>query len=453
MLNETVLFLKERNELRVAAELLMTFGKYARSVEEYDSIARGYCDIKRYKDSIKWAEKALSMAAGNEMLYAIRANLAKVCNHANMPDKALFYLKFNESMTPEDPELLLEKAFSLFLMNRQKESEAILRALNTRPGLNEQLATRVKFNLGTYDLYKDKFQEGLKGFLIEGKKLNIWNNVKLPLEFWKGGVQPGRTIVIVAEGGIGDEFINVRFCDKLVDYGMIPLWYTTRKDLSGIFNRHGYTTINSLENVPKGSLWTYSMSLPIFLDLKPEDLWNGPYLFPSVDYKNKWDWMNESSETKVGIRWSGNPHYEHDLHRSVPLKDMYTTIQSTGKGFHIYSLQKGDGAEEVEECGGVVDLSRHLESFEDTLAVIDNLDIVVSSCTSVLHAAAAMGKRTYGLIPCTAYYTWCSSNEYKSYWYGDNLTLLRQHELRSWEGPLKELTRCLKETPRHELPY
>jgi len=197
MLNETILFLKERNENRVAAELLMTFGKYAHSVEEYDSIAKGYCDIKRYKESIKWAEKALSVAAGNEMLYVVRANLAKVCNHANMPVKALFYLKLNEALTPEDPELLLEKAFSLFLMNRQKESESILRGLNTRPGLDEQLATRVKFNLGTYDLYNDKFQEGLRGFLLEGKKLNIWKNIKLPLEFWEGGIQPGRTIVKV----------------------------------------------------------------------------------------------------------------------------------------------------------------------------------------------------------------------------------------------------------------
>jgi len=244
-----------------------------------------------------------------------------------------------------------------------------------------------------------------------------------------------------SEGGIGDEIINIRFCDKLVDYGMVPLWYTTRKDLSAIFNRHGYTTINSLENVPKDALWTYSMSLPIYLDLQPKDLWKGKYLYPSVAHQKKWDWMNKTNNLKVGIRWSGNPEYEHDLHRSVPLDKLYEVVFPFN--FDLYSLQRDEGVEQIQEHYDLDNLSDELVSFEDTLAVINNLDIVISSCTSILHAAAAMDKKTYGLIPCTAYYTWCSSNEYKSKWYGDNLTLLRQHELRSWDGPLNKLKELL----------
>jgi ADP-heptose:LPS heptosyltransferase len=89
-------------------------------------------------------------------------------------------------------------------------------------------------------------------------------------------------------------------------------------------------------------------------------------------------------------------------------------------------------------------LDDFMETYENTLKMIEQLDLVITSCTSIGHAAASMGKETIIITPISAYYTWCHSTE-KSPWYGDNLTILRQEQPRTWKQPLKILGDILNE--------
>jgi len=439
-LDPIISFLKGVDELVAAEALLDTFAKYAQSLEQLDELGRHYHDIKRYAKSIRCTEKALAIAPNSQALYALRANLAKLHNHINDPQYALFYLKLNAAQTPESPDVQLEQAFSLFLLGKRDESEQLLRGMAERFDLTESERDRVLFNLGTYDLYSGRFQEGLRRFLLIGKKLGIWKTVKLPLEFWDGHEAAGRTLVILAEGGYGDEFINVRFMKHLVDLGIRPMWLTSRKDLVPLFNRCGFETICSLGDAPKDALWTYSMSLPVYLNLNKKDLWYGPYLSADKNLVPKFDFIS-GIQLKVGIRWSGNPEYEHDLHRSVPLNKLHNAF----RGIHcqLYSLQRDDGADEVKDYPDVHDLSTHLKTYDDTLAAISKLDIVVTSCTSIAHAAASLGKPVFVLTPLTEYYVWAVENKFKTYWYGDNVTMLKQVEHKDWTEPLENLRRFL----------
>ena len=60
------------------------------------------------------------------------------------------------------------------------------------------------------------------------------------------------------------------------------------------------------------------------------------------------------------------------------------------------------------------------------------MDLVVSSCTSLIHAAGSIGKESIVIIPILTYYTWAKLG-YKTKWYENNLTILRQKEVN--EGP------------------
>ena len=75
------------------------------------------------------------------------------------------------------------------------------------------------------------------------------------------------------------------------------------------------------------------------------------------------------------------------------------------------------------------------------MSIIKDLDVIITSCTSIGHIAAAMGKKTIIITPISAYYTWSydESKNDKCPWYGRNLTLLRQTKPRSWLEPLSEL--------------
>lgn len=440
-IEHVVNFLKDVDELDAANNLLDVFGKYAVNIQHYDILAKLYHDIKNYKQAVVYAEKVLAIANSSDQLYAARANLAKLYNHINKPEKALTYLDINAIYTTEyDPEILLEKVFSLFLLNRKDESEQILRTMLANQHMyDERVLDRVKFNIGTYDLYKGNFQDGLRGFLLNGKKLGIWRDIKLDnTKFWSGEHVPGRDIIIFAEGGIGDELINIRFTKKIKDLGMNPIWYTSRKDVAEIFNINGYYTITELSDVNLDNyLWTYSMSLPIYLNVSMDELWDGPYLKP-IELDTLPTLL--SGNLKVGIRWTGNPRYEQDLHRSVPLELLYNSIKKSVNDATIYSLQRDDGVEQLDTfTHDIIDLSKHLTTWKDTLNIINQLDIVITSCTSVAHAAAAMGKRTFIIVPITAYYTWACTNDTTTVWYGDSTTILRQTVIRSWHEPLAQL--------------
>lgn len=447
-LEPTILYLNTHKEKEVAVTLLETFGKHAWQFQEYDDLSKCFFKLKLYTKAAQYGELALATAYTNERKWVARSNLINIYNHANQPEKALYLIKANELVIPEDQDTRLEKAFSWFLMGERDKAEAILQAELERSDLKDETRTKILFNLGTYCLYRDEFQKGLELFLVEGKKLDFWKKPRLPFTFWEGGVQPNKEIVLYAEAGIGDELINVRFMKHFQDLGMHPIWFTDRKDLAEIFNYNGLKTITSKSALPSDCLWTHSMNVPVYLGLQYSDLFkHGPYLKPLPKYEEKFKWMKESTLPRLGIRWQGNPEYDHDLHRSVPLADIFEATKlpqlTLSGGVALFSIQRDNGLEELEPYRSVChDLSEDMQSFGETMSILNNLDIVVTTCTSVAHASAAMGKRTFIFVPITAYYLWSHSMK-QSPWYGENVTLLRQSKPRSWVEPIQELKEIL----------
>lgn len=432
--------LKARGEKATAITMLEAFYRHAFHYEEYDDLAKTAFKIKEYTLAIKYGEDALSNALTNEKMWTGRSNLINVYNHANFPEKAIRLIKANEAVMPEDTDTRLEKAFSLYLLARRDEAEAILRNELLKVDLDEKVRTKILFNLGTYELYRDNFLYGLELFRIEGQRMDIWKKLELPGEFWMGQPAQGRDILVYAEAGIGDEIINVRFLKNLKDKGMNPIWFTERKDMGEIFRDSGFKVIHSLRERPADSLWTYSMTLPLYLEMDYAALWVGSYITCNTHYVEKHSSIKKPG-LNIGIRWQGNPEYDHDLHRSVGLSDVINCIP---ENTNLVSLQRDTGLDELEDYPQILDMSSKMTDFRETLGIISNLDVVVTTCTSVAHAAAAMGKRTFIFVPISAYYIWSHSTK-QSPWYGDNVTLLRQVKPRDWAAPMAELKQLLAE--------
>jgi hypothetical protein len=341
----------------------------------------------------------------------------------------------------------------LYLLNRKAEGEAILRNLKERfDTLDEHHQDIVNFNLGTYDLEQGKFIEGLRGFMLKGRKLNIWFSPRqLPYKFWDGGAYVGRTLILFAEGGgIGDEMLSVRYMDDVKRLGFEPVFYTSRSDLMTLFNRCGYRTVMTLDGLPEDAMWTYFMQVPIYLGSRAEDMKRSKYLWPSETARIKWD-TDRSGKLRIGVRWQGNAKNERDLHRRVPLDDimrmLFATFDNSGLNVEYVSLQVGDGEEEAYGYGTRLrTCAEHIKSYDDTLALLETLDYVVTSCTSVLHASAIVGTKTLALVPISAYFTWVSpSPGNTSIWYEDNLQVFKQVTPKSWVEPLAQVAQWLRD--------
>lgn len=445
--------LEKANYDSLAKQVIDVFAMGAKDIEQFNLIAKLYLDIRDLAKAEKYTLKVLEMAKTPEEKYNARANLAKLYNNFNIPQKSIFYSKINLAVDPNHTDTKLEMVFSHYLLGEKDKAEKILRDLKaSEHTLEERHRDIVNFNLGTYDMEQGKFLKGLAGFLINVKKLELWFSPKeLPYKYWDGGVYPGKTLILFMEGGgIGDEFITVRWMDNLKQLGFKPVYYTQRKDVCEIFNRCEYETVLNLDNVPKDSMWTYAMQVPLWLEVKPEEVIRTNYLHPSEQARNKWKFIKDSKKLKVGVRWQGNSKNERDLHRKVPLDGIMATLKETfkDKDVEYYSLQIGDGVEEMVNYPELIDVSDKIKSYDDTFALLENLDFVVSSCTSVLHASTIVGTKTLGLIPISAYFTWLSPitpgrPENTSIWYGDNLRIFKQTIPRNWDKPFKEMNEHL----------
>lgn len=452
-LSETISNLKLINENNLIKNLLDVFSKHINSFHESEILARHYYEQKYYSEAVNLSKITLSLANSEEQKVSIRTNYIMSLLHANMPEEALKQIQIQEHFLPGNGRLLLDKAFAKFLNNEKIEAESLLRYALENFDLTEVEETKVKFNLGTYHLYRDEFQTGLKLFLYEGSSLNSWNidgifsrdtfnkKYKHKIKKWEGETIPDANIICYAEAGIGDEIINIRFMDEIKKRGMNPIWIndlTTRNDLVELFKNNGYEVITTLEEIDQyDNLYhCHAMTIPVLMGLEYEDLWHGSYLKAEPKYIEKWKGKTETNKKlKIGIRWRGVPDYDQDLHRSVPLKDIYESVKHLDAEF--YSLQI-DNYDEIDDFPGLIDLHDELENWHDTFGLIDNLDFVISSCTSVAHASASTGKKTFVFAPISAYYVWSHSME-QSPWYGDNATILRQNKPRVWDEPCKKL--------------
>ena len=444
-----VIALKNIGRKGLAIDCLDAFGETASVFGQFDNLSKCYFKIGELEKSIEFGKRALASAPTPQHTVVTRSNLINVYNTANRPEEAIAYIKFNEGIVPSR-ELALNKAYTLYLLNRKKEAQAILEEALVDPELPPEVREKVEFNLGTYHVAEGKFQQGLRETLLNGLENRRWRkNIALNLPFWQG-TPDVENLVVFAEAGIGDEIINIRFMRHLKERGINAWWYTAtqtgkkndRPGLSDLFAKNGYNVIESLEEVSHvpNLMWTYSMQLPIYLDLQPGDLWGGPYLQPCPEHAEKWNLTGGGK--KVGLRWRGSKHYEQDLRRSIPLGELHSALE--GYEADYVSLQKDDGVEETKDFQGLADLSDRLGTIEDTFALISKLDFVITSCTSIAHMAASQGKKVFVFVPISTYYIWCHPTE-KSPWYGDNVFVLRQQNPHSWAEPMLELRKLLEE--------
>lgn len=450
-----IVALQKIGERNLATNCLDAFAKTAQVFFQYENLCKCYFKIKEFEKAVYWGEKAAASSPSAEFTYVMRTNLINVYNHANYPERALPLINYLESIN-NTSNLQMDKAYTLYLLDRKPEAKEILeKVLFENPHLDEKTKVKIKFNLGTYYLYEDQFQKGLKHFMLEGAKMKLWQiesifarNKKLNFEFWEGAPDV-KNLVVYAEAGIGDEIINVRFMKLLKDRGINAVWYTAtqtnnskndRPGLTELLKKNKFPVITDLSEIPDLSQWswTYSMRLPIYLGLEYKDLWYGPYLKACPKFKKKH--QIKSKKLKVGLRWRGSKHYEHDLHRSYPLALLMDSLQNLDAEFH--SLQKDEGLEELEQYNQIIDNNDNLQTIEDAMALISNLDFVITSCTSIAHMAASQGKRVFILVPISAYYLWCHQID-QTPWYGNHVSVFRQKKPRDWREPIIELKEML----------
>lgn len=170
---------------------------------------------------------------------------------------------------------------------------------------------------------------------------------------------------------------------------------------------------------------------------------NKAYLSASTRKRSQWETrITPSKRPKVGLCFSGSPTHLNDHNRSLPAAILLSALP---EGIDYYCLQKDiaeDDRVRLHESGMVQIFAKEFESFSDTAALCSQMQLVVSVDTSICHLAGALGVKTILLLPYLVDWRWGREAD-NTAWYGD-MTLIRQHEKRSWASCIEPLRTMLE---------
>ena len=114
-------------------------------------------------------------------------------------------------------------------------------------------------------------------------------------------------------------------------------------------------------------------------------------------------------------------------------------------GVQVYSLQKGPGEDQsnvLPEDVSIINLGKTFKDFADTAAAIENMDIVLSVDTSVVHLAGALGKPTWVLLNYAQCWRWFLDIK-PSPWY-ESVRVFKCKKMYDYDNLMKRVIEELK---------
>jgi hypothetical protein len=208
---------------------------------------------------------------------------------------------------------------------------------------------------------------------------------------------------------------------------MLPLL----KRVPGVVHAH-----HRWNEIPGHAAYCRLSSLPGLFHTTPNTIPAGiPYLAPDPARVAAWaDRLSAQlpqGVKRVGLAWTGRPTHPNDRRRSLPLSRLAPLAAVHGHTF--VSLQKPFPSADVDaarQFPGLDDMSSILTDFEETAAIIANLDLVITVDTSMGHLAGALGKPVWILLSKASDWRWLIDRE-DTPWY-PTARLFRQSEPGAW---------------------
>jgi hypothetical protein len=283
---------------------------------------------------------------------------------------------------------------------------------------------RAAYNRGWYLLRQGQIQKGYQ-LMDRGRFVNVFGN-KRPdtvTPSWDG--RSKGTVLLYLEGGLGDQIHQIRYAKNIAERGnrvivccsgsLVPLM----NEIEGVSAvvQHG------AEYGVYHDYFVQGMSAVVPLGFELKDVSGKPYIQKPITIKGK--------KRRIGLRWQGNKMFEQEHKKLFPHEPFFEALKDLDAEF--ISLQRDEGA---EHCPAWVK-QVPLDSWHDTKMAVASCDLVISSCTSVSHLAAAMGIQTWVITPIMPYFLYALDGEKTPYY--DTMTLIRQGTFGDWQNCFDEI--------------
>lgn len=357
--------------------------------EIYNQLAINYMDIKEYNEALTNYNKALDLSPHN-------------LNYLHGKSTALKYLDDYEN------------------------SKKILEAIVSMPECSNQ----AKISLGMMYLKEKQFEKGMQLYSLRSEDTKF--KEQFSDKVWSKDTDLNdKNILLYSDCGLGDTIMYARYIPLLekisknitlqTDNEVVSLLKNNYKDINVISksdNRPEYDIVLPLMNIG----WALSYD---FFKIP----FSGGYLTANEEKIKNFKLFDEfkTDKIKVGIFNQGNKKIYKN--RSISINELEPLLSNTNATFYSFVDTNSNS---------IVSLSKYINDYSDSAALLKCIDLLVTIDSSIVHAAGALGVKTFLLLPHTAEWRWFNDDK-TTPWY-NSVKIFKQNKSDDWSDVINSVS-------------
>jgi len=240
-------------------------------------------------------------------------------------------------------------------------------------------------------------------------RIRVYNPPEKEEPMWDGS--KGKTVVVQADQGLGDMIMFAQCLEPMVADCKKVIVETSPR-LVNCFRRNFpqvdvYGTLKQFTDVD----WPFKYEIDAHIHIsylgkfyrtKNEDFPRKAYLAADPEKRAKWrKWLEQFPRPWVGYAWQGGIQKTNEAARSMRLAELRPFLKAGGSAISLAYQDVGlevarwniDNEEQV-----IVPPIDNAGDYDETLALIAELDHVVTVQTTVAHACGAMGRKATVIV-------------------------------------------------------
>jgi tetratricopeptide (TPR) repeat protein len=250
----------------------------------------------------------------------------------------------------------------------------------------------------------------------------------------------GKVLLIHLDQGFGDAIQCARYIPLVAALGATVILETYAPLQSLLSRVPGVSRVVPIgQPLPDFDFHCSTMSLPAAFGTTLQSIPSSvPYLSTEQTTMTTWRArLGTSGAPRVGLVWSGHPGHVNDQRRSVELQMLLPLLEVEAQFISLQKEPRPYDQATLRERDDILDLGSELASYEDTAALIEQLDLVISVDTSVAHLAGALGKPVWIMLPYVPDWRWLVGRD-DSPWY-PTARLFRQTDEREYTSVVNRM--------------
>ncbi len=378
-----------------------------------NNLLNSFIMLRDLENSDLYYEKAQKI---DKNFLDFKYNKARYLILKNQINEAIEILEHNKNVS----KFLITLLILYSNLNRKDDRDKLLLTYKDRIENDHQFYNY----LALKSLYDGNFDDGWKYYEYRNSKtVDLFKDIKE----WTGEKISTKKIVVFNEQGLGD---SIQFSKYIIPLTKIAknVTFVVQDSVKDLFN----TEIKnlSIENLAscKNKQFDYKIAIgsliKFFFKEKFEDHEN--LIQTDKNKDSKWKDKITTDKLNVGLVWSGSYNGANEPFRSIPLKSLKKIFSLDAK-FYCLQNEIWDRDKDDFESLNFIDYGKY--KLLEIASIIKNLDLVITSDTSILHLSASLNKETWAMLSLHPDWRWGKFNSINSY---PSLKFFNQSKFNNW---------------------